>query len=116
MRNTDTCGIETSAKEFLVRLRRGGDLQTRRTFTNTPEGCKILVRYLQQKNRVMRVCMESTGLYGLDLALALSEAQGIELMVANPRAVRHFAQALMKRSKNDPIDADVLEQFKSHLA
>jgi transposase len=115
MRNTDTCGIETSAKEFLVRLRRGGDLQTRRTFSNTPEGCKILVRYLQQKNRVMRVCMESTGLYGLDLALALSEAQGIELMVANPRAVRHFAQALMKRSKNDPIDADVLEEFAARM-
>ena len=115
MSNLDTCGIETSAKEFLVRLRRGGDLQAPRTFPNTPEGGTMLVRYLQQQDRGVRVCMESTGLYGLDLALALSEAQGIELRVANPRAVRNFARALMKRSKNDPIDAEVLEAFAARM-
>jgi len=60
--------------------------------------------------------MESTGLYGRDLALALSGQEGLEVMVANPRAVRHFAQAMMKRSKNDPIDAAVLEQFALHMA
>ena len=32
-------------------------------------------------------------------------------MTANPRAVRHFAHALMKRSKNDPIDVGVLLEF-----
>jgi transposase len=115
MSNLDTCGIETSAKEFLVRLRRGGDLETRRPFTNTPEGRKRLVRYLQRSGRVVRVCMESTGLYGLDLALALSEAPGLEVMVANPRAVRHFAQALLQRSENDPLDADVLEEFAGRM-
>jgi transposase len=36
-------------------------------------------------------------------------------MVANPRAVRHFAIALMKRSKNDPIDTDVLVEFAQRM-
>jgi transposase len=35
--------------------------------------------------------------------------------VANPRAVRHFAHALMKRSKNDPIDVQVLVEFARRM-
>jgi transposase len=115
MSNLDTCGIEVSAKELVVRLRRGEDLEPLRNFTNTPEGHLIILGYLRRAGRVVRVCMESTGLYGLDLALALSGQEGIEVMVANPRAVRHFAHALMKRSKNDQIDAGVLEQFALHM-
>ena len=36
-------------------------------------------------------------------------------MVANPRAVRRFAQALGHRSKNDRIDAVLLEQFAARM-
>lgn len=115
MSNLDTCGIEVSAKELVVLLRRQGDLEPWRSFTNTPEGHQILTRYLRRTGRVVRVCMESTGLYGLDLALALSAQEGLEVMVANPRAVRHFATALMQRSKNDQIDAGVLEQFAARM-
>ncbi len=115
MSKLDTCGIEISAKELVVRLRRQEDLEPWRNFTNTPEGHRGLLGYLRRAGRVVRVCMESTGLYGLDLALALSGQEGIEVMVANPRAVRHFAQAMMKRSKNDQIDAGVLEQFALHM-
>jgi transposase len=111
MSNLDTGGIEVSAKEFVVRLRREESLEPLRNFPNTPEGHVLILRYLRRAGRVVRVCMESTGLYGLDLALALSGQEGIEVRVANPRAVRHFAHALMKRSKNDQIDAGVLELF-----
>jgi transposase len=111
----DTAGIETSAKEFFIRVRREEKLDGGRSFPNTPEGCALVVRHLQRGGRVVRVCLESTGLYGLDLALALSAAKGIEVMVANPRAVRHFAQALMKHSKNEPIDAEVIEPFAARM-
>ncbi len=50
---------------------------------------------------------ESTGVYGLDLALWLAAQPGIQVRVANPRAVRHFAHALMERNKNDRVDAVV---------
>ena len=57
---------------------------------------------------------ESEALF-IYLVLALSGQEGIAVMVANPRAVRHFATALMKRSKNDAIDAGVLEQFAGRM-
>ena len=115
MSNLDTCGIEVSAKELVVRLRRQAELEPLRNFTNTPAGHKILLRHLRRAGRVVRVCLEASGLYGLDLALALSAQPGIEVMVANPRAVRHFATALMQRSKNDQLDARVLEQFAARM-
>jgi transposase len=59
--------------------------------------------------------VESTGTYGLDLALELDETEGVEVMVNNPRTVRRFAQALMKRGKSDQIDGDVLMQFAQRM-
>ena len=115
MSNRDTCGIEVSAQELLVALRRDEKREPRGSFANTPEGHARLLASVRCPGRVVRVCLESTGLYGLDLALALSGQEGIELMVANPRAVRHFAHALMQRSKNDPIDAGVLEEFAARM-
>ena len=115
MSNLDTCGIEVSAKELVVSLRRQEELEPLRKFTNTPEGHALLLRHLLLAGRVVRVCLEASGLYGLDLALALSAQEGLEVMVANPRAVRHFATALMQRSKNDQIDAGVLEEFAARM-
>ena len=115
MSKLDTCGTEVSAKELVVALRHEEALQPLKTFPNTAEGHQALIRYLQRAGRGVRVCLEATGLYGLDLALALSAQAGIEVMVANPRAVRHFATALMQRSKNDQLDAGVLEQFAARM-
>src|SRR5450759_4131236 len=113
MSNLDTCGIEVSAKELVVSLRRQEELEPLRKFTNTPAGHALLLRHLLLAGRVVRVCLEASGLYGLDLALTAQE--GLAVMVANPRAVRHFATALMQRSKNDQIDAGVLEQFAARM-
>ena len=115
MSNLDSCGIEVSAKELVVSLRRQEELEPLRKFTNTPEGHAILLCHLRRADRGVSVCLEASGLYGLDLALALSAQPGLEVMVANPRAVRHFATALMQRSKNDQIDAGVLEQFAARM-
>jgi len=43
-------------------------------FSNTPAGHESLIRWLQRAGLEIRVCMEATGLYGLDLALALHAA------------------------------------------
>jgi len=42
------------------------------------------------------------------LAVALSRAEGIDVMVINPKASHNFAKALMKRSKTDAVDAERL--------
>lgn len=111
MHKRDYCGIEVSSKELLLALRRDGQTLPLKSFPNTPEGHRAIVRYLARQGRLVRVCLESTGVYGLDLALLLQKRTGVEVMVANPRAVRHFAQALMQRSKTDPLDALVLLEF-----
>jgi transposase len=110
-------GIEVSAQQFLVGLQADGSAEgvAQREFANTPEGVQALVRWLVVPGRRVRAVMEATGLYGLDLALRLEREPNLELMVANPRAVRHFAHALMKRSKNDPIDALVLVEFARRM-
>lgn len=115
MDKPDVAGIEVSAKTLLVALGRDGQEQPCQSFANTPEGHRALLGYLGCPGRVIRVCLESTGLYGLDLALALHGQLGMEVMVANPRSVRHFAQALMKRSKTDPLDARLLREYAARM-
>ena len=109
----DPCGTEVSAEELIVALRRKGVQQPLKSFPNTPEGHREIGRYLARPGRLVRVCLESTGVYGLDLALAAQA--GVEVMVANPRAIRHFAQALMERNKNDRVDAGVLQEFAARM-
>lgn len=111
----DPCGIEISHLTLVVALRRGDRDEAPRDFPNTPEGHQAVLRFLGRSDRPVRVAMESTGLYGLDLALCLHQA-GVAVMVANPRAVRHFGQALLQRSKNDQLDADVLREFAARMA
>jgi transposase len=115
MNKTDFCGIEVSAEKLVVAVQRGGTRQPQREFANTPSDHQALCRCLLRAGRPVRVCLESTGVYGLDLALALSRHPGLEVMVANPRAVRHFATALMRRSKTDPLDAEVLVEFAARM-
>ena len=115
MDKRDYCGIEVSAKELLVALRREEQRLPLKSFPNAPEGHRAVARYLVRKGRRVRVCLESTGVYGLDLALLLEKRTGLEVMVANPRAVRHFAQALMQRSKTDPLDAVMLLEFAARM-
>ena len=88
MDKNDFAGIEVSKDELLVALRREEQTLPLQSFPNTGEGHRALVRYLARQSRVVRACLESTGVYGLDLALLLQKQAGVEVMVANPRAVR----------------------------
>lgn len=78
---------------------------------NDRQGHQQLIRCLTRGRRRARVALEATGVYHLDLALALHRAAGIEVMVVNPRAAKDFSRAAMKRSKTDAIDAAVLLEY-----
>lgn len=113
MNKLAVAGVEVSAEVLLVAI---DDGQRRFSqFPNTAAGHRQLLRFLHKSSRQVRVCLESTGLYGLDAALALEAQAGIELMVANPRSVRHFAQAMMRRSKTDPLDAQLLAEYARRM-
>ncbi len=106
-------GVEVSADVLVVALDNG---QLRSSeFPNTTAGHRQLLRFLRKHSQQVRVCLESTGLYGLDAALVLQAQPGIQVMVANPRSVRHFAQAMMRRSKTDPLDAELLAEYARRM-
>jgi transposase len=56
------------------------------------------------------VVMEATGGFETMVAASLM-ARGLATVVANPTQIRHFAGALGKRAKTDPIDAAVIAAF-----
>lgn len=109
------CGIDVAAKELVAVLRRDQQCEAERRFANTPAGHKELKRWLTHAAQRVRVCLESTGLYGLDVALHLQADSRLEVMVANPRGVKDFAKALLERSKRDPLDARVLAEYAGRM-
>lgn len=56
------------------------------------------------------VAVEATGGFETVVAAALAGA-GLPLVVVNPAQVRHYAQALGRRAKTDPIDAAIIARF-----
>lgn len=56
------------------------------------------------------VVVEATGGFEMTVAAAIAGA-GLPLAVVNPAQIRHYAQALGKRAKSDPIDALVITRF-----
>lgn len=104
----DFCGVDVSAKELVVALRRAQRDLPLQSFPNTATGHRSLISWLLRQCSRVRITMEATGNYSLDLAFALSDNPKIELAVANPRMIRRFAESLGQRSKTDPIDARVL--------
>jgi transposase len=101
-------GIDVSARSLKVAVDDGRQEQQSLDFPNIESGHRCLVRRLTKSGRSARVVLEASGIYSLDLALALHRAPRIEVMVANPRAARDFAKAFMLRSKTDKLDASVL--------
>ena len=58
--------------------------------------------------------MEATGVYFLDLAVALHQA-GLPVCVINPRSFKHFAALKLTGSKTDPVDAALLAEYAECL-
>lgn len=56
------------------------------------------------------IAIEATGGFETIVAAGLAAA-ALPVVVVNPAQVRHFAQALGKRAKTDPIDALVIARF-----
>ncbi len=108
-------GIDVSKKELEVAFEPSpGDIRSL-TIPNTSKGHKTLIKLLTKRKGRVRVAMEPTGLYGLDLALALDAHPRMEVMSVNPRAARNFAKAANARGKDDRIDACVLLEFVKRM-
>jgi transposase len=103
-------GIDVSARSLAVAIVEQDRPCTQREFSNSASGHKALIGWLGKCKAQVRVSLEATGIYSLDLAMALDAAEGIELAVLNPKMVNRFAQTL-RRSKTDTADAQVLAEY-----
>jgi transposase len=105
------CGVDVSSKDIAVAIDPGTRRVWEGVFSNDRAGHRKLVARLTRTQAPARVCVEATGIYHLDLCLALAQAKGIEVMVANPRTTKDFARAQLRRSKTDRTDALSLLEF-----
>jgi transposase len=111
----NVAGIDVSAKELVVVISVNGKASKAKCFENTAAGHQAIIRLLAKYKGESSVCLEATGIYHFDLAVALSRAEGIEVMVLNPKVVHNFAKVLMKRSKTDAVDADILATYAERM-
>ncbi len=111
MNKCNRVGVDVSAKELVVAIEASGRREAAIVLTNDAEGHRKLVKLATKRSAAAQVVLESTGTYGLDLALALHRAKRIEVMVANPRAIANFARASLQRSKTDRLDAETILEF-----
>ena len=104
-------GIDVSAKVFTVVMDHEGERTKAFDLPNNAVGHKKLIQMATRKGFHAKVVLEATGVYSLDLALALHRAKRVDVMVANPRAISQFAGACLRRSKTDSLDAHVIVEF-----
>lgn len=108
-------GVDISA-DWLDATRQIGDAPGEHArFANDAGGHTSLCTWLSAHGGPTRVVTEASGVYGIDLVVALHEAEGIEVMVLNPRASKDYRRAHMHRSKTDEVDAAVLCDYARRM-
>lgn len=99
-------GIDVSKDRLDVAVRPGGEAFV---VERNAAGLDRLIERLQKLPPTI-VAVEATGGFETVVAAALGAA-ALPVVVVNPAQVRHFAQAVGKRAKTDPIDAAVIARF-----
>lgn len=115
VRATAFAGVDVSAASLAVAVQQEGREGFRqKQFANSLSGHRQLICWLRKGDGRVRVSLEATGTYSLDVALALEAAEGIEVAVLNPKTVRRFAETL-RRSKTDAADAVALAEYSRRM-
>lgn len=105
-------GIDVAQAELVVAREGMPGIQS---YPNTELGHRAIVKALQEADGATeRIVVESTGGYERALVAALG-AEGLPVVVVNPRQVRDFAKATGQLAKTDKIDAHVLADFAARV-
>jgi transposase len=99
-------GIDVSKDRLDVHVRPGGEAFA---VARNGKGLNELIERLRGVGPTL-IAVEATGGFETIVAAAIAGAH-LPLAVINPAQVRHFAQAVGKRAKTDPIDAAVIARF-----
>jgi len=106
-------GLDVAAKTVDMVWRRNGVKSKVTTYEQSPAGHARLVKALSalQPNSVV---MEATGIYYLDLALALHQG-GLPVSVINPKSARRFAELKLVDTKTDAVDTGLLAEYGERM-
>lgn len=111
---TTFAGIDVGAASVVLVGRQDGRGSLPEPFEQSVAGHAALVRRLR-KLAPQRVVLEATGIYYLDLAVAL-HAAGLPVAVINPRSFHHFAKLKLVGSKTDGVDAALLAEYAERMS
>ena len=106
-------GIDISAKTVDLAYRANGKDSKVERFEQTIIGHAKIIKRLKTLHPTV-VVMEATGIYYLDLAVALHEA-GLPVCVINPKSYHHFAALKLKQTKTDSEDAALLAEYGERM-
>ena len=82
-----------------------------KVFPNTSDGHEQLLAWLASKNApAVHACLEATGTWAEEAALALHQA-GHTVSLVNPALIRAFGQSQLVRTKTDKADALLIARF-----
>jgi transposase len=104
--DTTYVGIDVSKDRLDVHVRPSGEAFA---VSRDGKGLEELVDRLRRSLPAL-IAIEATGGFETIAAAAIAGAM-LPLAIVNPAQVRHFAQAVGKRAKTDPIDAAVIARF-----
>ena len=115
MKQANDIGVDVDSEELVCAMQRDGQRVPLATFANGTAGHKKFVRWATKGGRSAQVCLEATGIYSLEFALALHQAKNVEVMVVNPRVIKDFARACMQRAKTDAVDAGGILEYLQRM-
>ena len=105
-------GVDTGKTKLQVHLLRADGRKRRKAVDNTPDGHEHLMTWLDRHaDAPVRVVIEATGRYWMDLAMTLHRAAGITVSVVNPARIKYFQRVQLGRGKSDRIDARAIAEF-----
>jgi transposase len=99
-------GIDVSKDQLDVHIHPAGESFS---VSRDTAGLEELIEKLKPFG-LKAIAVEATGGFE-SIVVASLLAEGLPVIVVNPAQVRHFANALGKRAKTDPIDAAVIARF-----
>jgi len=115
MKQVNQIGVDVDSQELVCAMQCGAQRVPIAMFANTAAGHKKFIRWVTKGGRAARVCLEATGIYSRQFALALHHAQRVEVMVVNPRAIKDFGRACMQRAKTDAVDAGGILEYLQRM-
>jgi transposase len=115
MKQVNQIGVDVDSEELVCATQRAEQRLPLTRFANNASGHRKFIRWATKGAHPARVCLEATGIYSLQFALALHHAKNVEVMVVNPRAIKDFARARMQRAKTDAVDAGGILEYLERM-